>query len=267
MNIYWQKIKNIIPQTLKFPFWFAYKAPQRKEGKHTLRNDLKGILIFFYRNLIHKKPLVPITICTGIYNRSDNYLTRLLNSVNATKHKELIELSVIDCHSTDIDDLQMAIRCNWNGKLIFNEDTGPFARSRTFNKAVAQASSPIVFICDADLSIPPNIVQLCNNFVARKRVWYPIYFFLFNKRPEVVHRQNGIWEQYGSKGMFACLKTDYEAIGGLNEQYTTWGHEDTELWERFHRNGYIIIRNRQPNFVHHWHDTFNPKYKHMNNHE
>jgi glycosyltransferase involved in cell wall biosynthesis len=264
MNIYWQKIKHIIPIPLKFPFWFVFKAPQRAEGKHTLANDLKGLMIFIYRNLFSKKPLKSITICTGIFNRSENYLNRLLVSINAAEHKNLIELSVADCNSTDIPDLESEIRKHWKGKLIFSKDNGPFARSRTFNKAVDQASSPIVFICDADLSLPPDIVQLCNNYVDVKTVWYPIYFFLYNKRPVKVHKDNGLWEQYGSKGMFAALKTDYKHIGGLNEKFTRWGHEDTELWERFHREGYIIIRNKQANFLHHWHNTFNPKYKHMN---
>lgn len=267
MNIYWQKFKHILPKIIKFPFWYVFKAPQRFESKHTLTNDLKGLGIFLYRNVVHKKTLQPISICTGIYNRSDNYLNRLLSSVNSATNKDLIELSVVDCTSTDIPDLESAIRKQWQGKLHFTRDTGTFARSRTFNKAVSQASAPIVFICDADLSLPPNIVQLCNDYVAPKTVWYPIYFFLFNKRPVKVHKDNGIWEQYGSKGMFAALKTDYETIGGLNEQYTTWGHEDTELWERFHRAGYIIIRNQQANFLHHWHNTFNPKYKHMNSDE
>lgn len=264
MNISWQKIKQLLPIKVKFPFWFVLKAPQRKEGIHTLTNDLKGIAIFIFKNIFHSTKLQPITICTGIYNRSDNYLNRLLTSVNAMEHKHLIELSVVDCMSQDIPELEKAIRNQWTGKLVFSTDTGSFARSRTFNKAVKQSSSSIVFICDADLSLPPNLVQLCNDYVAVKQVWYPIYFFVYNKRPAVAHKDNGIWEQYGSKGMFAALKSDYESIGGLNEQYTTWGHEDTELWERFHRAGYIIIRNQQPHFIHHWHTTFNPKYKHMN---
>jgi hypothetical protein len=267
MNIYWQKIKHIIPIKLKFPFWFVFKAPQRKLGRHTLTNDLKGIGIFIFRTVFPKKHLIPVSICTGIYNRSDNYINRLLKSINEADHKDMIELSIVDCHSADIDSLEKSIRERWSGKIVFSSDNQAFARSRTFNKAVAQSAYPIVFICDADLSVPPDIVQLCNNYVAPGRTWYPIYFFLFNKRPLKVHKDNGIWEQYGSKGMFACLKSDFNTIGGLNEQYLTWGHEDTELWERFHREGYTIIRNQQANFVHYWHNTFNPKYKHMNSDE
>jgi predicted glycosyltransferase involved in capsule biosynthesis len=264
MNIYWQKIKNILPIKLKFPFWFVFKAPQRAQGWHTFPNDLKGILVFIFRNILPKRTLQPISICTGMYNRSDNYISQLIASLNQSNHKELITLSVVDCFSNDIPYLEESIRKQWSGKLIFSQDNGAFARSRTFNKAVNQAPSSLVFICDADLSLPPNIVELCNNYVGAKLVWYPIYFFLFNKKPTKVHKDNGIWEQYGSKGMFACMKADYQKIGGLDEAYTAWGHEDTELWERFHQQGYVIIRNQQPNFLHHWHNTFNPKYKHMN---
>ena len=52
-------------------------------------------------------------------------------------------------------------------------------------------------------------------------------------------------------------------IGGLNETYTTWGNEDTELWERFHKNGFTIVRNRAK-ILHHWHSSHNPKYEFMN---
>jgi len=112
--------------------------------------------------------------------------------------------------------------------------------------------------------LPNNIVALCNNFAGIKRVWYPIYFFVYKNHPHIVSAKNGEWEQYGSKGMFACLKSDYLQIGGLKESYTEWGHEDTDLWQRFHKNNYVVIRNRQKSFFHHWHKSFNPKYAHMN---
>ncbi|MES2655503.1 MAG: galactosyltransferase-related protein [Bacteroidota bacterium] len=259
-----KKLKSKIPAFISFPFWYVFKAPQRKVSGYTLYADIQGILIFLYRQLVPKKPLQPISICTGIYNRSDNYLNNLLASLNNATHKELIELSVFDCNTNDIENLQAAIRQQWKGKLVFNSENRAFSRSYSFNKAVAQAASPIVFICDADLSLPQNIVSLCNNYVSKKTVWFPIYFFLFKNKPVKVAKENGEWEQYGSKGMFACTKKAYEQIGGLNEQYTTWGYEDTELWLRFHQEHYTIIRNQQANFFHHWHTTHNPKYAHLN---
>lgn len=263
MKVY-KQIKSTIPDRLKFPFWFLFKAPQRSVNRKSIFKDLWGLLIFIRFSIFPKTKLQPISICTGIYNRSNNYLSQLLESISKAENAHLIELSVVDCHSTDILNLEEQIRSKWNGRIQFTLMNEAFARSKTFNRAVKQATSPIVFICDADMWLPTNIVSLCNSFTGSKRVWYPIYFFLYKNRPPHVAPENGEWEQYGSKGMLACLKKDYEKIGGLNEVYTVWGHEDTDLWERFHAEGYTIIRNRQKNFFHHWHQSFNPKYTFMN---
>lgn len=263
MNLY-KQTKSLIPNSVKYPFWFLFKSPQRALSSTALFNDLKGICIYLYFLLFPKKKLVPVSVCTGIYNRSDNYINQLLRSLNQADHKHLIELSVFDCGSDDVSSLHDDIRKNWPGKLVFTREPVKFSRSYAFNRAVRQASGSKVFICDADMSVPKNIVRLCNQFTAPKRVWYPIYFFLYKNKPVRVSRQNGFWEQYASKGMFAVLKDDFIAIGELNEKYTVWGEEDTELWERFHKAGFTVIRNRQQHFFHHWHHTFNPKYQHLN---
>jgi len=256
-------IKKLIPNSVKYPFYYLFKAPQRSFAPYSIYNDLKGIAIYIWYKIFPIKKLKPITICTGIYNRSENYLTHLLQSINAAKNQHLITLSVFDCNSNDVENLENEIKKYWKGKLIFNKETIKFSRSYTFNKAVNQSNTEIIFICDADLSLPKNIVESINFYTANNRVWYPIFFFLYKNKPAVINKNNGEWEQYGSKGMLACLKNSWTEIGGLNETYTTWGNEDTELWERFHKNGFTIVRNRAK-ILHHWHSSHNPKYKFMN---
>lgn len=253
-----------MPAKIKYPLWYLFKAPQRRLSPLSLFNDLRGLALLLWYQLFPKRVLLPVSICTGIYNRSDNYLNQFLPSIRKAAHQELIELSVFDCGSTDINDLKAAIKSSWNGALVFNAAQMPFSRSATFNKAVAQASHSIIFICDADMSVPGNIVQLCNNYTAKKRVWYPVVYFLFKDKPAVVAPGNGVWEQYSGKGMLACLKEDFNATGGLNERFTTWGAEDNELWERFYQNGFTVISNRQQGMIHHWHTTHNKKYAHLN---
>ncbi|MFN9583004.1 MAG: glycosyltransferase family 2 protein [Bacteroidota bacterium] len=231
---------------------------------HTVLTDVLGLTIYVTRFFFPKKKLQPLSICTGIYNRSSNYLNRLLNSLEHAEYKHLIELSVFDCCSDDISDLEAEIRKRWKGKLVFTREPVKFARSYTFNKAVDQASHELIFICDADLSLPKNIVNLCNQYTGKNTVWYPIYFFLYKDKPAILNRENGEWEQYGSRGMLACTKNAFSDAGRLNEAYTVWGGEDTDLWERFHRRHYIIIRNRVKGLFHHWHQTFNKKFEHMN---
>jgi hypothetical protein len=263
LNLY-KQIKSIFPAWLKYPLWYIFKAPQRKLHPNSLANDMKGVMILLWYRLFPKKNLQAISICTGIYNRSDNYLNQFLPSIVKAKHADLIELSVFDCNSSDIPDLEASIKAQWKGKLKFAKEPLAFSRSATFNKAVAQSSQRIIFICDADMSVPENIVKLCNNYTAKKRVWYPVIYFLFKDRPAVVGKGNGVWEQYSAKGMLASLKEDFDAVGKLNEHFKEWGAEDNELWDRFYKQGFTVISNRQRGLLHHWHTTHNKKYAHLN---
>lgn len=265
LNSY-KQLKSRIPNNWKYPLWYILKAPQRKISSSSLFYDILGIGIYCFYKLVplSVKRLKPISICTGTYNRSEHYIHRLVTSINQCEHPELIELSVCDCHSDDIPQFEETLRKYWKGALKFETIDRPFSRAVSFNRAVAQSTHSISFICDADMTLPQNIVSLCNAYTAKRRVWYPVYFFIYKNKPAVAKRENGEWELYGSKGMLSVLKEDWEYIGGLNEKYTTWGEEDTELWQRFHQHHFTIIRNKQKDFFHHWHDSFNPKYKHMN---
>lgn len=238
-----------------------FKAPQRKFGMYTLIKDVYGMLIYLFKPAYKPESLRPVTICTGLYNRSDMYLNKLLERVNQTTNKHLITLSVFDCGSTDLKSLEESIRKKWAGKLVFCQEKAPFSRAFAFNKAVNNAPDEIIFICDADMWIPENIVELCNNFVGHKRAWYPIVFTLYRDKPPVIHKENGFWMIYSGKGMLACLKNDYQELGGLNEKFTEWGAEDDDLWERMVRNRFTIIRNKQQGLIHHWHQSFNPRSK------
>lgn len=263
MRLY-KHIKSLIPNEYKYPLWWILKSPQRTIGKQTLLNDLKGIIIFCFRTFLPFKPLQPISICTGIKNRSDNYLNHFLASVNQMENLHLIELSVFDCGSDDIDDLEERIREKWKGKLVFNREDVKFTRSYSFNKAIRQSSNKLVLCCDADLSLPKDMVKWCNQYTARKQTWFPIYYFLYKGKPAVIAEGNGEWDQYGSRGLFSCYKDDFERAGAFDESYQVWGGEDIDLWTRFHRMGYTVIRSRKKGLFHRWHTTFNPKYMHMN---
>jgi glycosyltransferase involved in cell wall biosynthesis len=258
------KFKKIIPSSIKFPLWWLFKSPQRKTAPSIILADLAGIAFYIYRSLIPVARMKRISICTGLYNRTDQYTNHLLPSIQRMKNKGYIELSVYDCGSTDIKNLESVIRKQWEGSLVFSSEQRAFSRSYALNKAIAQSNNEYIFICDADMSLPPDFVEKFSGLVTTKSVWYPIYFFLFPNKQAVVSKENGVWETYGSKGMFGAHKKTFIKAGQLNEDYQEWGHEDTDLWERFHQYGYIVIRNKQKNFFHHWHNTFNPKYKHLN---
>jgi hypothetical protein len=60
------------------------------------------------------------------------------------------------------------------------------------------------------------------------------------------------------------MRNDFINIGKLNENFTTWGGEDNDLWKRFHQDDFVVIRNRERGLFHHWHETHNRKFVHLN---
>lgn len=255
------KIKSFIPASWKFPLWWIFKSPQRKFGRHTFSNDMSAMLAFCFYRFIRFKKLQPVSICVGIYNRSEIFMNGFLNSISKVKNQNLIELSVFDCGSIDVVNLEAEIRKKWNGNLVFSKEKIKFTRASAFNKAVEQSTSEIIFVCDADMNIPEDIVSICNHYTSKKLVWYPIVFYVLKDMPPIISKAYGHWMQHGGKGMFASRKSEFYNVGKLNESFTEWGKEDDDLWERFMKSGYKIIRNREDGLIHNWHPSYNPKYQ------
>jgi hypothetical protein len=66
---------------------------------------------------------------------------------------------------------------------------------------------------------------------------------------------------YGGKGIVGCYKKDYEKVGCLDEQFTSWGGEDEAFYLNCYASKMNIIRTRENQLLHHWHPSFNPKFK------
>jgi glycosyltransferase involved in cell wall biosynthesis len=254
-------MKRYLPNSIKYPLWWLLKSPQRALGFGTVIRDIKGLFyILLSYNPIKSKPK-PISICVGIKDRSQQFISHFLPSLNSCLYLSMVELSVFDCGSTDVPNLQQEIQSVFKGKLIFRSEPKPFERSHSFNQAIRQSTHDIIFVCDADFSLPPNLVQACNDFTRFNSFWFPIVFYLYKNRKPLYGKRNGEWMLWGGKGIFASNRKDFEAVGGLDETYKTWGGEDEEFWLRCHSKQYCILRSREPQLLHHWHPSLNPKYK------
>jgi hypothetical protein len=254
-------IKSLIPVRVKKIPWYIFKSPQREAGYKTIWVELRGLLFLFLRSiyfLLINPELKPVSICTGLKNRSSNYLDILIESIQKSDHPELIELSVFDCGSDDIEDLETEIRKKWNGKLLFSQQKIEFSRSHAFNRAVEQSSNAIIYISDADMSVPHDIVKICNKYVFLKNVWFPVCFHLKKDMQKGYDKENGEWYPVG-KGMFASKKDDFIKIGRFDESFKQWGGEDWELWLRFYKCGFFPYRNRQNGLFHHYHPSLKPE--------
>jgi glycosyltransferase involved in cell wall biosynthesis len=258
-KIYLQ-IKSLIPVSLKIIPSYIFKSPQRVAGYRTIWIEIRGIIGLLFHplySILFKPKLKPISICTGLKNRSSNYLNIFLESILKLDHPELIELSVFDCGSDDVAELESEIRKKWKGKLVFSKQKIEFSRSFAFNRAVEQSSNPIIFVSDADMSLPKDLVKRCNQFVFSKNVWFPVCFHLNPNAIEGYAKENGQWYPVG-KGMFASEKTDFVKIGMFDESFKQWGGEDWELWLRFYKHGFFPYRNRLKGLFHHYHVSLKP---------
>jgi len=187
--------------------------------------------------------------------------SKLISSLNKCINSDLIELSIFDCGSNDVTSLESQIKTNWKGKLVFKSEKTPFSRAYSFNNSVKQCTNDIIFICDADFSVPKNIVALCNKYSIGKMIWFPIVFYLYKNKPEEFSKKNGEWMIWGGKGLLACKKKHFFEVGMLDEKYKSWGYEDEELWLRFYKKGYWVFRTKNNELLHHWHPSLNSKYQ------
>jgi glycosyltransferase involved in cell wall biosynthesis len=253
-------LKKKIPLAFKRIPWLLFKSPQRETGFITIWIDFTGLVSLVIRScyfILFKPELKSVSICTGLKNRSSNYIDIFLESLLKLDHPEHIELSVFDCGSDDIEDLKASIMKKWKGKLVFSAMNIEFSRSFAFNRAVEQSNGPLIFICDADISLPEKLVERCNRYVFAKNVWFPVCFYLHPGKNNSYNTEAGKWNP-GGKGMFASKKSDFLKLGMFDESIKKWGGEDWDLWFRFYENGFFPYRNRQKWLFHHYHKSLKP---------
>jgi glycosyltransferase involved in cell wall biosynthesis len=254
-------MKSQLPNFIKFPVWWLLRSPQRKLGFVTLKRDLLGLIYWLIEQTPFGAKPQPISICVGLYNRSQIFLDHFIPSLSRCQNQHLIELSIYDCGSSDEPLLLQKIQSQFKGKVIFRSEPKPFARAFAFNQAVAQSTNDTLFLCDADFSLPKELVQTVSAYTRFNSFWFPIVFYLYKNKPTYYAKGNGQWMTYGGKGILAAKRSAFEQAGQLDESFVTWGGEDEEFWLRCHAKGFCIIRTREPNLLHHWHPSLNLKYK------
>jgi glycosyltransferase involved in cell wall biosynthesis len=229
--------------------WFVLKSPQRKLlGFQTLLSDIKGILSVAFGI----KSKEPIWVCIGIKDRSEN-LKRLVNNLKEQWSNNNFSLSVHDQGSADAPELHHWLKNNWPGTIKWASEPAPFSRAKAFNLSVAQAGGNLVFVCDADMTLPKNLEQKIRQYVTKHSAWFPIC--QWQKSPQ---NEDWIWFTRGT-GIFAAHRQWHQKALGYDESITTWGGEDWEQFFRFYRNGFMPLRTRCPDLYHHWHKPTEPE--------
>jgi len=242
-------------ERLKRLAWFIFKSPQRTQiGFSTLFTDLRGLLFQLPRIMGLGVCRGKIAVCIGIYNRSEMLLGVLLPSLlKADRDGHKFTLSVADCGSTDMAELEAEIRKLWKGQLVFSNVPEKFTRSRCFNRAVRQSDEERILICDADMELPQNLFDSVGRYTGTYSVWFPVCRFMLGPKPETTWK----WMSAGT-GICAMYRRQFVRMGGLNEAITDWGGEDWDLFFRCYRYGIMPLRTREKSLVHHYHPSLKP---------
>lgn len=184
-----------------------------------------------------------ITFCTALMNRGVNFrnLYQTMRPLLERGH----QWWVADFGSTDI-------RLEELPRLQVLPLPLPFHKTAALNQLARVASSELLFFLDADMLVPADLDQKIENFVGRKRTYFPICYSLREGRPPVVAADNGWWRRTGY-GNCGILRTDLERLGGWDLKYRSWGKEDDDLHARCRRHGLAVRRENCEGFFHQWH--------------
>ncbi len=234
---------------IKYFLWKLFKSPERKwVGWSTLFTDFRSQLysVFFMPKS------KPITVCVGVKNRSNYLLQVLIHSLNQVHDKNNVALCVLDCGSNDVVDLHNEIKQKWDGNLIYHLHEQNFERSKVYNQLVNLSLNELVFICDADIQLPKDIVKKVNKYTNRFTSWFPILWWM---------NEDNVTGKFfsASTGMLATIKSNFIKTGGYDESIKEWGKEDWLLYFEFYKSRISCRRTFEKEMIHHYHPSLQPK--------
>lgn len=136
-------------------------------------------------------------------------------------------------------------------------NTGHFHRTKMLNDMCKLTIKPIVFNWDCDVLIPPmQIIMSVNAIRNGADVCYP-YDGRFSRLPRTLYNNllltldtgilaklkfSGSDSKSSVGGALAVNKLSFFKAGMENENFISFGPEDAERWERFHKLDYKIVR-------------------------
>lgn len=213
----------------------------------TLWTDIKGI----FGILLRRKSQEEIWVCVGVKNRTDN-LKRLVSSLQKAEDAGSIALSIADAGSDDAFELKTWLEQSWNGKWVWSAAEQEFHRAEVFNRAIRQAEGNFIFVCDADMTVPVDLVKQIRRHVRTTSAWFPVcQWQMFEDMRD--------WKWFtAGTGLFAAHKKWHGDLVYYNETIKGWGAEDWDMFFRFYQKGIMPMRSRCNGLYHHWHQSMKP---------
>ncbi|MFA5508327.1 MAG: glycosyltransferase [Vulcanimicrobiota bacterium] len=204
-----------------------------------------------------------ISVVIPTYNRADSLSVVLPSLLDQTFPAEQYELLLCDAGSTDgTKELTEELK---DPRIVFTP--GPnTGRSGARNRGVREARGDLILFTDADIIAEPDLLQQHFDYHSRfpgdavvgceVQVNTLEEYREYREDPQAharhsVNRTTVPWH-YFLTGNASARKADLLRVGGFDEDFTGYGHEDLELGYRLQQSGCVLRYN--PFAVnYHWH--------------
>ncbi len=201
-----------------------------------------------------------ISICCPFYpwtrlqDRTDELFEVLIPSLNRIEKKDQVELVILHMGNRDIwgfnrkhsiSDFRDRVADAWDGNLLINLSwncihPGPpllLWLSKAQNEMIRYITNDRFLTIGIDIEVPPNIVDLYNDWVKPGVVWVVIMAHVDRDRNFINWRDR-------ANGMIGMMRQDYFDLGGCDESYIRTKY-DNHFAKRISRSeNYRFIREK-----------------------
>lgn len=201
-----------------------------------------------------------ITICLGLSNIKDRFLDVFYTAYMEHRLYNDTLLSIYDMGDDSLDrDIKSMVS---KDILTYTRETSKiYSRTKSFNRAVRQATTDNVFICDVDIALPKSFVAAFTRNVAPGKLWFPITWSQFQSKPIEIGNKEFGWFRHQGFGMMGLTKKDFETVGGYDENIRRWGGEDQKFFYTAKKKHGLKVVRKNSALVHHWHPKDTPWHK------
>ena len=181
----------------------------------------------------------------------------LLTSLENQTDKNF-DVRVVDWQSTDINILSIVQKSNLN--IFVSELHGDFNRSEGKNYLIDSCETPLLFLLDADMIAPPNLIDTARRVMASFRFWFPACRYERSVDGSMLsdYIPTAAGNVCGHIGAFRSLKFKTGAA------YRKWGNEDVNFFDRVRANpAHTYLRDNCEGLIHQYHtDRERKQYDH-----
>ena len=210
-----------------------------------------------------------VAVVIGIKDRVDHCIENAIKSLRSqTYPKELIDVIVVDFDSLSSESARLEQLCKRYQTTYVRIDNRPaWNRAACLNAGIGRTTAKYLLLSDIDLVFQNNYIQEAVDEL-KNDPWQIAYCSMSYCQKEAINEGTDVVNAYkilkcaaetntaSYSGLSICFgrTTLFQKIGGLDEAYTIYGEEDTDLIKRFRTMGLRITDiSHKTSHLHQWH--------------